>query len=360
MNKLDSDGRVVRLLTDNNNKNNHNTKTTSNRDDDAMAMNVLEDLDVDGAAEQGEATKLTGDEKSSSSSSASSSASTPALTAATRRSLKFNYACMCMFAFLTGTDFAVILPTLWDRLHIDYGASGTFMGFVISAYSFSGVCCGLVMGKLADQVARTKPFYLIAIVFAIVGHLVYFVGIDKYVILAARAISGMCLGASTVALAYVARTTDAKQRIGVISLIMASRQLGLMLGPAFNLFLRKLDFRLADRFDVDRKSAPGLFMAALWSLCSLFIFVFYKDLELSALKTTASSGSDEALPQQNDDDDDDEQHSKRTNRQYYKKQFARVEILVLLLTTFFTYFNQTSLETMVIPFTGNFLSNSKI
>jgi hypothetical protein len=41
----------------------------------------------------------------------------------------------------------------------------------------------------------------------------------------------------------------------------------------------------------------------------------------------------------------------KANREIYKKEFFRVEIFILLAITFFTYFNQTSLETMVIPFT---------
>jgi hypothetical protein len=41
----------------------------------------------------------------------------------------------------------------------------------------------------------------------------------------------------------------------------------------------------------------------------------------------------------------------KANREVYKKEFFRVEIFILLAVTFFTYFNQTSLETMVIPFT---------
>lgn len=62
------------------------------------------------------------------------------------RQLKLNYACICIFAFLLGTDFAVIIPTLWDRLSVDFDASGSFMGLVLSSYSLSGVICGLLMG----------------------------------------------------------------------------------------------------------------------------------------------------------------------------------------------------------------------
>lgn len=172
--------------------------------------------------------------------------------------------------FTTGTDFAVIIPTLWDRLHVDFKASGPFLGLVMSSYSISGVLCGLVMGKLSDkQYTRTKLYYLFCIFFCIVGHILYFFGINKYLILVARTISGLCLGATTVALAYIAKTSSIKSRTTLISLVMASRQLGLMVGPVFNLFLRKTHFKLFNTFVVDRKSSPGKLNFTLTLLFSL-------------------------------------------------------------------------------------------
>jgi ceroid-lipofuscinosis MFS transporter 7 len=248
--------------------------------------------------------------------------------------LKINYACMCFFAFLTGTDFAVIIPTLWDRLNQNFGAGGTFMGLVMSSYSLSGVICGLIMGKLSDEINKTKMFYLISIIFGIVGHLMYFVGVNKYVLLFARAVSGISLGCTSVVLASIAKTTTDKQRTGVISLVMASRQFGLMFGPAFNLFLRRMNFTLFDMFQVDRKSSPGLFMAVLWLLCLFIVLVFFTENKKSTPK-----------------DENQAKITGKLSREVYRKQFVRFEIFILLAVTFFTYFNQTSLETMVIPFT---------
>jgi MFS family permease len=191
--------------------------------------------------------------------------------------LKRNYACICLFALLIGTDFAVIIPTLWDRLSSDFEATGTFMGIVMSSYSLSGVICGLIMGKISDEINKTKSFLLISIFFGIIGHILYFIGISKWLVLLGRVISGLCLGASTVLLAYVAKTTNEKQRTSVISLVMASRQIGLMFAPAFNLFLRKFNFYLFDTILVDRKSAPGMFMAILWSISFVVVVVVYRE-----------------------------------------------------------------------------------
>ena len=279
--------------------------------------------------------------------------------------VKLNYLAMCIFAFLTGSDFAVILPTLWDRLNDDYGASGSFMGLVMSSYSFTGVICGLIMGKLSDTTKKTKPFLLIASVFSIIGHLLYFVGINKFVLLLARAISGLGLGASTCAISYVARTTTAKQRTSVISIIMACRQLGLMFGPAFNLFLRKSNFYLF-QFKVDRKSSPGLLMAFLWLLCGILLFIIYQEDKPTDQQVTAQAVDDNELGKKSEDSDENTKFIEKSKEaespngigkagknQYsvYREQFLRLEILALLAITFFTYFNQTSLETIVTPFT---------
>lgn len=69
------------------------------------------------------------------------------------RQIKLNYTCICVFAFLLGTDFAVIIPTLWDRLSVDFEASGAFMGLVLSSYSLTGVISGLVMGKIPSKIS---------------------------------------------------------------------------------------------------------------------------------------------------------------------------------------------------------------
>lgn len=249
--------------------------------------------------------------------------------------LKLNYFCICLYAFITGTDFAVIIPTLWDRLSFDYSATGTFMGIVISAYSFSGVVSGLIMGKISDKKKNNKIFMLLSIIFAVAGHVLYFFGINKYFVLLARAISGISIGASTVVLAFIARTTTENKRTSVLSIVMASRQFGLMFGPAFNIVLRQASFYLFGKFLVDKKSIPGLFMAFLWSLF-FFIFVFF-------FKETN-------FYKENNDQEPIEDTEKINSRKYLTK-FCRIEILLLLAITFFTYFNQTSLETMVIPFT---------
>ena len=124
---------------------------------------------------------------------------------------------------------------------------------------------------------------------------------------------------------------------------MASRQFGLMFGPAFNIVLRKANFVIFGNFLVDRKSIPGLFMAISWSIYFVIFLILFKEIKPSLQSNT--NAADNLLH------DSEDQQRKKSYSKSNLRQFAKVEIFVLLALTFFTYFNQTSLETMVIPFT---------
>jgi Na+/melibiose symporter-like transporter len=135
---------------------------------------------------------------------------------------------------------------------------------------------------------------------------------------------------------------------------------GLMFGPAFNLFLRKMNFKLFDRFQCDRKSSPGLFMSIIWSLCFLIFLALYSSKENS--KSTKQSTYEveqenkKSLLSPSIEQQGANKPKRCTNFKMYKQEFLRLEIVIILLVTFFTYFNQTSLETIVIPFTESYFA----
>ena len=81
-------------------------------------------------------------------------------------------------------------------------------------------------------------------------------------------------------------------------------------------------------------------MAIVWSLVFLLFLIVYK--EYNGSNKNKEEGTE--LIQT-------EQQTKTLTFKQKTSQFIRIEILVLLCTTFFTYFNQTSLETVLIPFT---------
>ena len=60
-----------------------------------------------------------------------------------------------------------------------------------------------------------------------------------------------------VAMTNVAWATTEGQRTSYIATFMGLRQLGLVIGPAFNLFLREFNFWIGP-FKIDKYSSPGV------------------------------------------------------------------------------------------------------
>ena len=51
---------------------------------------------------------------------------------------------------------AVILPTLWDYLHLNFGASKFFYGLTLSAFSMANLLSGPLFGLTFDYTRHTK------------------------------------------------------------------------------------------------------------------------------------------------------------------------------------------------------------
>lgn len=93
-------------------------------------------------------------------------------------------------------------------------------------------------------------------------------------------------------------------------------------------------------------------MGLVWSCLFIIVLTLFKEPKDEPKRNTTASGTvegTELLEKKPEDTPTKELASKTETTDL--KHFARIEIVVLLLTTFFTYFNQTSLETILIPFT---------
>ncbi|RUS78170.1 hypothetical protein EGW08_014058, partial [Elysia chlorotica] len=109
-----------------------------------------------------------------------------------------------------------------------------------------------------------------------VGSFLYFIGISEWLCVASRFISGLGAASEAIAVAEVSRYTSEQERTGIISNLIATRQVALLLGPALNLFLRLADFKVGP-FSVTKYSAPGAFMAMMWALLVLVVLALYTE-----------------------------------------------------------------------------------
>ncbi|XP_055502207.1 uncharacterized protein mfsd8l1 isoform X2 [Leucoraja erinacea] len=182
-----------------------------------------------------------------------------------------------LFLF-SGIEYAVILPTIWAYLET-LKAEPYFLGLGLSAFSFSGLIAGPILGHISDRSWRTKPIILFANLFEIVGNFMYFMGYSKWLLLGSRLVAGIGTGAGACIFGYLTRSTSTGERATVFAVVMAARQAGLLIGPGFNLFLRLCNFNLGP-FKVNKYTSPGLFMCLMWTILQVIIIFMYYDLPL--------------------------------------------------------------------------------
>ncbi|XP_008283671.1 major facilitator superfamily domain-containing protein 8 [Stegastes partitus] len=277
---------------------------------------------------------------------------------------------------LSGIEYAVILPTIWKYLQI-LEAPPYFLGLGLSAFSLSGLLTGPLFGLWSDRRKTTKSIILFSNLFEIVGNFMYFIGYSKWLLLCSRLVAGIGAGAGSSIFGFLTRSTRPEERAGIFAAIMAARQAGLLIGPAFNLFLRLCDFKLGP-FVVNKYTSPGIFMCLLWVLLQFVVLAMYWDVPPISSEGGAAAvnlemkqegeeapliGSDEepvhTYRALGDDQSECEVQPGNGESNPFKnfnvgREFLREEVVVLLTAQFITLFNQTALETMVTPLTQRY------
>uniref|UniRef100_A0A672HFF9 Major facilitator superfamily domain-containing protein 8-like n=1 Tax=Salarias fasciatus TaxID=181472 RepID=A0A672HFF9_SALFA len=273
---------------------------------------------------------------------------------------------------LSGIEYAVILPTIWRYLQI-LEAPPYFLGLGLSAFSLSALLTGPLFGFWSDRSKTTKSIVLLSNVFEILGNFMYFIGYSKWLLLSSRLVAGVGAGAGSSIFGFLTRSTRPDERAGVFAAIMACRQVGLLLGPAFNLFLRLCDFRLGP-FVVNKYTSPGIFMCLLWVLVQFVVLAMYWDVP--PLGPEAGAVMMEMKREEEEEDEEapllmgsaDEEpvivppgpppssgclpklfcfldlQQKAPYLCVSPAEFMREEVVVLLTAQFITLFNQTALE----------------
>ncbi|KAM4771344.1 major facilitator superfamily domain-containing protein 8-like [Rhinophrynus dorsalis] len=297
---------------------------------------------------------------------------------------------------LSGIEYAVILPTVWMYLQ-SLGAQPFFLGLVLSAFSLTELLASPIFGHWSDRTGQTKSVILLSNCFEIAGNFMYFVGISKWFLLGSRLVAGVGSGSGSSIFGYLTRSSSSKERIPVFAMAMACRQAGLLIGPAFNIFLRYSNFQLGP-FHVNKFSAPGLFMCALWTLMQLMVLFMFYDFPLTHLEPQGEEqaenrseepntkygsintrhksannyvdfssweNADHPSPSNMEDvhpssekfrNDSEESSGELLPQQSFStERLLREEVVVLLTAQFVTFFNQTALETLVTPLAQTYL-----
>src|SRR5438309_2512178 len=163
-------------------------------------------------------------------------------------------------------------------LHFQIGV-GTILGFIVSSYTVAQLLSAPLWGRFSDRVGR-RPTLLIALAASGIAYLIFGFAHSLLVLFISRVVQGAGGGTVGVIQAYVADSTDPKDRARALGWLSATTNLGVALGPvlgSFAIALGKRDLMPGTGTMQMGRAAPGIMAAALCLLNMIFVARYLKE-----------------------------------------------------------------------------------
>src|ERR687895_1946420 len=142
---------------------------------------------------------------------------------------------------------------------------GTISGIIVAAFTVAQLVSSPMWGKFSDRVGR-RPTLLIALGAAAIAYLIFGFANSLLLLFLSRIVQGAGGGTVGVIQAYVADSTDPKDRARALGWLSATTNLGVALGPvlgSFAIALGKRDVMPGPETLEMGHAAPGIIAAAL-------------------------------------------------------------------------------------------------
>jgi DHA1 family multidrug resistance protein-like MFS transporter len=158
--------------------------------------------------------------------------------------------------------FGIIIPII-PFLITRFGGGGLALGQLISIYSIMQFLFAPIWGVLSERYGR-KPILIIGIVGNGLGHLLFAVSSELWMLFAARALAGILSSATLpTAMAYIGDATSDKERGGGMGMLAAAMSLGMIIGPGLGGWMADISL-----------SAPFFLAAGLSAVALIPIILF--------------------------------------------------------------------------------------
>src|SRR5262245_18157383 len=154
-------------------------------------------------------------------------------------------------------------------LHIGIGS---VTGFIVAAFTVAQLMSAPMWGRFSDRVGR-RPVLLIALGAAGIAYLIFGFAHSRLVLLLSPLVQGAGGGTVGVIQAYVADSTDPKDRARALGWLSATTNLGVALGPvlgSFAIALGKRDLMPGPGTLIVGRAMPGIMSAGLCLLNIIF------------------------------------------------------------------------------------------
>ncbi|MDX6306262.1 MAG: hypothetical protein QOI77_3231 [Blastocatellia bacterium] len=158
-----------------------------------------------------------------------------------------------------------------DFLGIHFGI-GLIIGFIVASFTVAQLVSAPMWGRFSDRVGR-RPTLLIALGASAIAYLIFGFAHSLLVLFLSRMVQGAGGGTVGVIQAYVADSTDPKDRARALGWLSATTNLGVALGPvlgSFALALGKRDLIPGPATLQMGRAAPGIMAAGLCVLNMIF------------------------------------------------------------------------------------------
>ena len=136
--------------------------------------------------------------------------------------------------------FALIVPLL-TFFADTFGATPFQTGLLVATYAAMQMIAAPILGRISDRFGR-RPVFLISIFGTFIGFLILGFSNSLWMLFLSRVLSGLTAGNISVAQAYIADVTDAKNRARGMGLFGAAFGIGFILGPALGGMLSQFGF----------------------------------------------------------------------------------------------------------------------
>jgi len=156
---------------------------------------------------------------------------------------------------------------------------GLIIGVIVAAFTLAQLLSAPLWGHFSDRVGR-RPTLLIALGAAGIAYLIFGFAHSLFLLFLSRVVQGAGGGTVGVIQAYVADSTDPKDRARALGWLSATTNLGVALGPvlgSFALALGKRDLMPGASTLHMGHSAPGIMAAALCLLNMIFVARYLKE-----------------------------------------------------------------------------------
>jgi len=156
---------------------------------------------------------------------------------------------------------------------------GSINGFVIASFTVAQLLSAPMWGRFSDRVGR-RPTLLIALGASGIAYLIFGFAHSLLLLFLSRLVQGAGGGTVGVIQAYVADSTDPKDRARALGWLSATTNLGVALGPvlgSFALWVGKHDLMPGPGTLVVGRAGPGILAAGLCALNMIFAWRYLSE-----------------------------------------------------------------------------------